>query len=582
MSDISRRGRFARGIGDGVISVDAVTPPPLVGVVGGGTQFYDDNEILYQRGSGNRFLLEILNLDTLVARLADEQGANTIVAGGRFWAAWLAGQGYRDSRGHRVAAWHPLAVDKATGHVAVCLNYDAGAGLGIWTGSALVVVHDGPLDRMEASFRNGALCFRAGGHVRIWENGEVRALPALPLQGVEHAGGWLLGWHDTHGLVLYRAGESRGLVVSADGRDFGPKLIVRDDGTILVGSSAGAAELPHEARVYVVDTAAETVNGVARGWVSLGVGVPAPPVQQPGQPPSQVPAPARSVRPWPRPIWVVPYQSFNSVRYGDTTDFVGNAILAIREDKAQTTEQVQAHARRVAAKGYPLVIQPEAFTRDIEALVVGLYLHTATTDILEHEVATTEAGIARRELPDAPLVCYLDGPWPQQPPAGLDPRRHWLSPQCYRNGGESLAAYTRRVETELDRLRSWGFQLIPTTHAYDRNGLGTLAEALEVQALIREWGERFALIGFMPFSDMRRGVANGRPIGGLELYPELKAWVRSLAEANPEGRPNRNSYFVARFASRTRVLRNILGQTRELVHLSQAQKDYILSLLPND
>lgn len=294
-------------------------------------------------------------------------------------------------------------------------------------------------------------------------------------------------------------------------------------------------------------------------------------------------SPAHGTRPWPRPIWVVPYQSFNALRYGDTSDFIGNAILAIREDQAQTTEQVRAHARRVAAQGLPLVVQPEAYSPAIASLVVGLYLHAATVETLAQEVATAEAAIGRRELPDVPLICYLDGSWPQALPVVLDPRRHWLSPQCYRNGGETLSAFTYRVEGELVRLRAAGFHLIPTTHAYDRNGLGTVAEALEVQPLIRAWGDRFALIGFMPFSDMRRGtLPDGRTIGGLEVYPDLKASVRHLAAANPEDRPNRFSYWTPRTASRSAVLRNILGQTRELVHLSAEQKDLVLSLLPNE
>lgn len=258
------------GIGDGVISVDGVVPSPLAGVVGGGTCWLDDDTIAYQRAYGQARILEALHLPTLAPRTVSESGANQIVAGGGVWAAWLAGQGYRDSHHRHETKWFPLAVDPYTGHVAICLDYQSGAGIGVWTGQAIVTVASAPLDRMEASFVDGTLCYRAGGHVRLWRDGQTTTLPHLPhVQGVEHSRGWLLGWHEHHGLVVYRAGETTGIVVSADGRDFHARLLAESSGLLTVVSSAGAGELPHELRRYSINPTLRTVNGLHVGAVDL-------------------------------------------------------------------------------------------------------------------------------------------------------------------------------------------------------------------------------------------------------------------------------------------------------------------------
>ena len=291
--DYSRTFKAAMGVGDNAISVDGAVPPELAGVIGGGTQWLTDNTIIYNRQSGNRHLVEALNI-VGERKTIDERGASVIVAGAGFWAVWSAGYGYRDSSAHTSTAWHPLAADDELGRVAVCLDYYTGTGLAVWDGMVLRTIETGRLGSLEACFRRGTLCYQMPGATKLWHaSGSRFTLPDLPVSGVQYYGGYRLVWSEAkQGLYVVRELGADGMLVSGDGKDFNARIRTTDDGLIHVVSSSGQAELPHELRRYVINPMLATVNGQPSPWVSLKSTAPPPPPPPTPEPPPMPVEPA--------------------------------------------------------------------------------------------------------------------------------------------------------------------------------------------------------------------------------------------------------------------------------------------------
>lgn len=298
MPVLSRTNLACGGVGDGQVSVEGAVPAALVGVVGGGTRWLDMGGFrpVYQRSQGGRYWLEALDLRSGVTIEVSGLGANRIEAGGGVWAAWLAGVGYRDALGRSHASWYPLAVDDLTGAVAVCLDYQAGAGLGILDQAGVLTrAYSGPLDRIDegqASFRDGELAYRAGGALRVRHRDGTETVSRLPYTlGARHSRGYVVLWHEGHGLVLSRLGAEMGIPISADGRDFNPDLLTLESGLVAVVSSRTAGEAPGDLRRYLVNPITRTVTfggqTVARELVNL----------------AEVPRPALPVLEHPRAVW---------------------------------------------------------------------------------------------------------------------------------------------------------------------------------------------------------------------------------------------------------------------------------------
>jgi hypothetical protein len=222
-----------------------------------------------------------------------------------------------------------------------------------------------------------------------------------------------------------------------------------------------------------------------------------------------------------------------------------------------------------------LIVDRTSFHRGVESSVIALYVHAPHGGALISEVADIEATIQGGVLPDLPIICYVDQrdvDWEAILPH-LDGKRHWISPQCYRDPGETFTRFSGRIYEAVMDILDWSFNVIPTWHAYDRNGQGTVAEAVETFRLYEEL--RAGLIGILPFTDMRQGSGTG----GMNFHPSIKAEVAKLDRMQPEDRPNRYSYWQPRSIDMAQVLRNKLGQDRELVQLSNGEKHLILSLL---
>lgn len=295
MPVLSRTNLACMGVGDGQVSVEGVVPASLVGVVGGGSRWLGDR-LVYQARTSAGYVIEACDLRTNARQQLHAHGANRLEAGRTVWAAWLAGYGYFDALGRRNASWYPLAVDDVTDQVAVCLDYQAGAGLGILDPmGGLTQVYSGVLDRVDegqASFRDGELAYRAGGALRVRHRDGTTTVSALPyVSGGRHSRGYGLGWHETHGLVLYRLGAATGIPISADAHDFNPDMLTLDSGLVAVVSSRTAGEAPGDLRRYLVNPITRTVTfggqTTPRDLVDL--------TETPDEPPAEVP----TFAPWP-------------------------------------------------------------------------------------------------------------------------------------------------------------------------------------------------------------------------------------------------------------------------------------------
>lgn len=311
MPVLSRTGRAAMGVGDGVPSVDGV---PVPDVVGGGTCWLDNDRVLYQCKVERAYVLEAYSVASGQKAVVDFHGANVIVAGAGQWAAWLSGAGYRDSLNRTHPSWYPLAVDDLTGTVALCLDYQRGSGLAVLgTNGVLTAITQQPLDRLEACYHDGELSYRAGGAVRMFPSSLV---DATPCQGVRQSQGYAVRYHDVHGTVVYRIGATDGWSLSNDERDFNPDIRVLDSGLVLVATSRTQGEGPRDLRAYVVNPVLGTVNGEPRPLVRLAdrpaptlpapVPVPEPPTPQPQPTPAPLPVPVPVPIPVPAPVPVPP------------------------------------------------------------------------------------------------------------------------------------------------------------------------------------------------------------------------------------------------------------------------------------
>lgn len=425
MPDLSRTGRVAMGVGDGVVSVDGVVLCP-----GGGPRWLQDDVLVYQRTvTPTRHQLEVGGVPggpPLAAWVLDAAGANWCVAGHGIAAWWRATDGYHDNRGHHAPGWYPLAVDDVTGRVAVLTDHHAGAGLAIWDGVRVITVEPGPLDGVAACFRAGVLLYEAHGAVCAWPGGQ--RYDRLGLSGTEHDAGWRLGWSEAHqALVVIRLGETVARVVSRSGRDFGATLRERD-GVLTVVSSSGAGEAPHEIQRYTVGPSADTIDLAA-----------APPVPAIG-----------------RPCWLGWFS------FGPHT--------------------APGNCRVDVVQGRPWLPVTAAATGEAVARYVS-----AEEDSDPDQLAAV-IRVARVAAPTLPVLAYWTWPAQRLTDAAgrllAVPDAEIVGVECYRKAHEDLALFERRCSAALERVAHAGRMAAIIAQAYSSNTTnhGDLAPLVAVYA----------------------------------------------------------------------------------------------------
>jgi hypothetical protein len=499
---LDRRNRALAG--RTVVSVDGVPLAALSGVTAGNPQPYQldgQDAVICNAQVIGAWRLVAAPIAGGPSRVVDTQGANRLGACGAFWAAQTSA-GYRDSRGLVQSDWSLLAVDDLTAHVALAVRTDTGYALAIWTGETLTVIEPDGADSWEdgeISFRDGLLAYRKHGQVKT---DPPQAIAQVPGQGVRYARGYLTQWQDARGLSIRRAGETRGIVISADGRDFGHDMRVQDDGLILVVSSSGEGELPGELRRYLINPIIGTVNGQARPLVDL--------LAPADEPPAHVP----TIAPWPCRVAVF------------------------------------FHANSNPSHPLPRTIRSEDGARDLPVVNVDDVLAFATIEgTAEGTAAGVLAAIDRARATGLPFGAYRDAP--DYPPA-LVPVVPGVEvfpivqayPWRKHDGLEPLTDAVARVEATVLGLQRAGHARVGIATAYYRQIKGDLATynwplpyVLDLAAAVADLARRLGVRDLYVFEWSR---ADGRD--GIVSRPELTTLFARLLEAaqpvpNPSAEP---------------------------------------------
>lgn len=96
MPKLNSKGEWCAGIGGSTVSYQGqVIATPAAG----SASWIDDTHIIYQQCDGDVCRLYIYDTTTGQIAIAANRGANSIAAGGKVWAAWLAGYGLYASTG---------------------------------------------------------------------------------------------------------------------------------------------------------------------------------------------------------------------------------------------------------------------------------------------------------------------------------------------------------------------------------------------------------------------------------------------------------------------------------------------------
>lgn len=289
----------------------------------------------------------------------------------------------------------------------------------------------------------------------------------------------------------------------------------------------------------------------------------------------------RCLLPHPVPAWIAPYHQITD-RWGDAPVMVGNASIMVPEDsldKDPMSKRVE-RMRRAQRMGRPMVVHPEMFFREFEDLCIANYLHCPDPDTATGEVMVTLNRISQKTLPDAPTIVYIDSNKAEDWDDLNVPKEWcWLSPQCYRDAGESMYSFRERVTDLIMSLLRRKYRVIPTWHAFDRNSPNPIRvmEALETYEVLATVMKMEGVVGFLPFTHMRGNEEIG--IGGMDYHPEIMDMVIRFILANPQERPNRYSYYRPQHVSMKEVLNNKLGQTRLLKDLDPAETQVLLDLV---
>ena len=533
----------------------------LLSRVGSCPRFVSDTVIVYYDDEKQAVLLSSFpyTSNTIVWK----SGANWVEGGGSHWAARVQTNPprYTDNIGTRDNKWLPVACGKAG---ILVVEYNTGASLSLLSaGHHPILLDNRPIARGDAAMDGTKWVARINANTLIYgENGNKKGTVTIPSSAdLAYAHPYIVT-NVNDSLVVVNIETERATyldILDTNRPTYYPDIRVIGAGKVEVVWSITTGEGPSHIRTMEVNTE------------EIDTELPPPP---PPQNPTYFP-------PLPTPKWILPYHVVTD-RWGDDSRPVGNGMIITAESPTESTAVSQARALRAGTKfGLPLVTDLPSYTKQVESLVIGLYLSAPDEARMREQVQVAEAGIQNRIYPDVPLICYVDKrsvEWDKLLPH-LNPKRHWISPQLYIDPGERVIDFLNHcVNTCFDVLEG-DFKVIPTWCAYDRNGLITPQTLYDIQEIGASILDIPGVIGILPFTDMRQGKVGNKEIGGMNLYPEVKDVMAALQDANPEERPHRWSYWTPRFTSKRDVILSKLSQTRELVHFDEEEKAWLRSVL---
>lgn len=551
MPHLNVRGQVAHGVGGKLASVDNVAFSP--GAVFG---FDGDDTVIFANGSDN-WIVSRYNLQTKQVFRVYDVGANIGYSGGGTIATQLmsndATRGVYSNVGFR-AVDAGLTDVTPDGSIVYRTQYHS-------NGPTLVRDQAGSEWQLTGSVPSSIHSLGSNRFIWLERNKDVKtANMQLPvtitgnkymIHAVEITGKWWVAYYtDSKGIVFHPFDSLTGYSVLPKG-DGWFTVKVMADGIVRFAISKGEGQQPGD--IWVRDY--DLINELQRDSWSVSSWSPAIKTNFGDviNPPSTTGDPM--YKSFERPMWVAPFYS-HSVRYGDTTDHVGNAIWVEGPEMG-----------RAAAFGYPLIVDVPAHV-DQAALNVTIawWVSGATSDELGDKVKQAH------NLPEKAIIAYLDKgqavDWPSSRPDWVTDRV-WPSVMAYRDPNEPLAVFDIRVTSMLERVTSYkpiGIALTPAF--YTRNGQTSAEHILECIPLYEKWINTFNIVCFMPFADRR-------PTGMID-NPEFREHARAFFYAAPSGRPNRFDYWRGSNDKPEDVLKNKLGQSRAAIVLEPYLRDYIL------
>lgn len=248
------------GQGSGTISIDGVEPPSLVGYVGGGWDWLDDDTCAGQAFTGGLWHLKhlVVSSDTLTDLTADTSAsdlAQQFRAGNGEWARFVAGGGVHTSAGLGLTL--PLAAlgdMDATGRLAVVQNYASDNGIVTYAanGSTLQTISTSVLagtQRLRA--KDGAVAYQETNlhwHLRDISTGALMSFAprtdavVATMVPVSISGTiWVVELTSTM-LTIRPATMGSGYVLETSPNIFFPDAVSLSAGTVRVGWSVTTGE----------------------------------------------------------------------------------------------------------------------------------------------------------------------------------------------------------------------------------------------------------------------------------------------------------------------------------------------------
>lgn len=273
--------------------------------------------------------------------------------------------------------------------------------------------------------------------------------------------------------------------------------------------------------------------------------------------------------------WVTTY--FGVGKYGDTPDPIGNCTLFVEWKNDQNQQMLVRDLERLVTPGsrhVRLIIHGDGPSEIPERFINQTVAWWCSGGNIDELGAAVERC---RRRPERPILAYLDGRgWPESKPVWLDGRVR-ANAQLYRFPNEPMDQFTGQCSVMMQRLRSYGQLFGASARFDDFNGDGSVQQTIECMPFYEFAIREYLLVDWLMFADRRQGVKNGRPIGGMNLYPELRAWGSAFDYAFPET-PNRFNYWTPNGVDMWTQIENLFGQSRLAVGLESRHRRFLLAL----
>jgi hypothetical protein len=250
---LNSAGQAAVAIGDGVLSIDGVTPPELAGAVVGGACWLTDDTLAYQRRVGEEaYIIESFNTVTRAKTTLANRGANVLRADGQGnYATWTPRDGVQCSDGRIFSGARLL--DYSAGTLALCMSHGTGLGIRLIHPDKTFTNLDTEALGPECFLRGNYLAYQASG--RAFVVGMNYRPPAYAVRCVPvPAPVEIVLENDNNRLVLRHADDiERGYILDSSAAQF--EADARYDvasGSVRVVWWVGAGCLPGEFRTQLV------------------------------------------------------------------------------------------------------------------------------------------------------------------------------------------------------------------------------------------------------------------------------------------------------------------------------------------